>query len=155
MTIGEKTAAVLKLLHERAERLPDGYLQFTGSVTEVFKQAGAQARDYSIVRNILVNGGYVTYLTVGNKSTKSTLLLTDLSEHPFDVAEIDGLDLTRLRRPATMILRRLENQVADLIEWRESLQILREVNIGKVFQDFEERLTKLEGGSNAPETGEK
>lgn len=146
------TCEIYKLMHKRAKVNKEKERIFVGQYSDVFRESSASFAYYSPIRSLLLSPDddpCITYYQKGNSGQPSHIRLNHAP--PEEWATITKLDLTKPREGAT-ILARLENEVASLTAWRESIG---EVNLSEALVDFEQRLSKLESerernGKQAP-----
>jgi len=126
-------------LNDHAELNEYQELIFTGNVSEAYRYTGASNASYSRIRKLLLEYGVVRIHQVGNRHQPSIIEITG-SLPPGDLLPPEHL--TERTSSATMVVE-VERRVKSLQAWRESLE-RGGLDIAKVLQDFELRLTRLE-----------
>jgi len=126
-------------LNDKAQLNEYQQLIFTGSIGEAFRYTKASNANYSKIKRLLLEYGVVRIIQVGNRHQPSIIEITGTLP-PGQLLPPEHL--TEARSSATLVAE-VERQVKSLAAWRESLE-KGGLDIAKVLQDFELRLTRLE-----------
>jgi hypothetical protein len=113
---------------------------FRGLITEIFSNLGIANSNYSRVRQVLVDNGFIVYKDLGRRGVPSTVqLVRRPPDKPVEGLTIPGAgnnDLTLRAMCAT-----LTRKVEALEAWREASG---EIDIKEALRNIERRLAKLE-----------
>lgn len=139
----DRCVEAYEFMNQESQVNQHGERLFTGSITKIVRRTGVSSKYYSQVRQLLLSphtDPCIEIVQRGNSEQPSVILLHH--PPPPEWAGITAGDLTTDAVSATMVAE-LESRLSRVETWRESIG---EVNLSKVLQDFERRLSKLERG---------
>lgn len=130
-------------LHEQAFHNEYGELIWEGKLLDLYRSTGASNASYTQIMKLLTELGVIRYRQRGNRHQSTVIEV--LGDGPF--LQPDELlppeHLTAAAHRGTLHAESLEREVTALQAWRESLE-KGGLDLAKVIQDFELRLTRLE-----------
>jgi len=130
---------MFELLRDQSEMNEHGQQVFTGKIGDLFKQTGASNASYTRIKRLLLAYDVVRIIQVGNRHQPTIIEIT--GELPAGDL-LPPEHLTERTSSATMVVE-VERRVKSLAAWRESLE-KGGLDVAKVLQDFELRITRLE-----------